>query len=212
MRVLGKPSKAQVLSPLGINGAANGSNVSSGNQPKIQNNTFVGNVQLAIWVETSNTQITGNNIATRLDVADTGLQGIRVMNWQDTDSDAVSNVRVEKNIISGFDWAIDLGNSGGPWNELLSSISVLSNTIYGGEGGVLVRSSAEGVTLRGNRFSALSGRDYAVSNTDPDAAILDAARNWWGDSSGPFHDVATTPDAVGEYVSDFVLFTPYHRS
>jgi parallel beta-helix repeat protein len=48
---------------------------------------------------------------------------------------------------------------------------------------------------------------YGVCNVDPSDTI-DAANNWWGDPSGPYHPTAN-PGGLGNAVSDYVDFVPW---
>ncbi|MDD4889280.1 MAG: right-handed parallel beta-helix repeat-containing protein, partial [Phycisphaerae bacterium] len=190
-----------------VNGAVDGANVSRRNPLKIQNNTFMGNVQRAVAVETSNTLISDNTITTSLAVGD-AWSGIQVRSGQPAGSNTVSNITIRDNVISGFTWGLKLGMNVATYgvDQGLTDITVNSNTIVGGTTGVLVMSSAENVRLRQNRFAALTG--FAVENTDADANILDARRNWWGDRTGPFH-ATTNPNGNGEAVDDLVQFAPF---
>ncbi len=97
----------------------------------------------------------------------------------------------------GFAQGVRLGNDGAP-AQTLTSIFVEENTINGNAGGVLVRSSAGGVTIFNND---LSGNDlYGVDNID--AAIADAGGNWWGD-----FDALIVGGSVG--MSGNVDYTPW---
>ncbi len=61
-------------------------------------------------------------------------------------------------------------------------------------------------TLRDNYFQ---NTGLAV-RTDPQLeSEIDAAFNWWGDSTGPYHPVSN-PDGLGDEVSDRVSFEPWH--
>jgi len=190
-----------------VNGAVDGGNVSAGNRLRIFNNTFLGNVQRAIAVETSNTEVAGNTLTTRLAFAD-AWAGIQVQNWQAQGSDDVRNVTISRNVITGFNWAMKLGmnDSSEPGRrQLLANVTVLCNIVAGNNQGILVRSWASGVRLLFNRLMGSAG--LAVENADPDQHVLTARFNWWGDETGPTH--ASNPGGQGEAVSDFVLFTPW---
>ena len=60
-------------------------------------------------------------------------------------------------------------------------------------------------TLRGNAI--FNNGQYGVYNADT-SVIVDAASNWWGSSSGPYHSTAN-PFGEGDQVSNAVLFTPW---
>jgi len=216
-----------------VNGAVHGCNVSAYNRLRIFNNTFVGNVQRGIAVETSNTDIAGNILTTRLAFADawTGIQVqgsdavanvtiSRVQNLQPAQgSDDVRNVTISRNVITGFNWAMELGMTGfnqamelgmngRDRGQLLGNLVVLCNIVVFNNQGILVRSSADGVRLLLNRLTGSVG--LAVENADPDQHVLAAYFNWWGDETGPTH--ASNPLGQGETVSDFVAFAPWLRA
>ncbi len=52
----------------------------------------------------------------------------------------------------------------------------------------------------------INSTSYGVYN-DSTFLRLDATKNWWGDSSGPYH--STNPSGSGNQVSDYVDFSPW---
>lgn len=191
-----------------INGAVNGGNVTARGHLVIRDNTFLGNVQRAIAVETSYTDILRNTIVTNLPVANT-YSGIQIRSGQPAGSNAANKITIQSNVVSGFTCGLKLGMNVAIYgvDQNLTDVVVKSNVILGGTTGVLVMSGAENVKLSGNQFVGMTG--LAVSNTDGDlTAILNAKSNWWGDATGPFNATGN-PDALGEAVGNRINFSPW---
>ena len=55
-------------------------------------------------------------------------------------------------------------------------------------------------------IGAISSDDFYPAAIMNDG--VDARNNWWGATSGPFHD-ANNPDGKGDYVGDIVDFDPW---
>ncbi len=58
-----------------------------------------------------------------------------------------------------------------------------------------------------NEGSGVPNAEYGVFNAD-DSVTVDAANNWWGDASGPYHATGN-PFGQGDPVTDHVLYTPW---
>ena len=87
-----------------------------------------------------------------------------------------------------------------------ASPTIESNLIYGNYCGIHTTDGAQ-PTLHGNAI--FNNSNYGVYNDDT-SVIVDAIGNWWGSPSGPYHPTAN-PDGEGDWVSDYVLFTPWMR-
>ena len=64
-------------------------------------------------------------------------------------------------------------------------------------------------TISPNNIIANNG-DYGVRNYG-DRVTVNARNNWWGDTSGPYHETQN-PDGKGNQVSDHVDFEPYMKN
>lgn len=85
-----------------------------------------------------------------------------------------------------------------------ADMTLTNSTITNNEHGVVVADNAV-VTIQD---SELFDNDVmAVDNRSPETAVQ-AANNWWGASSGPYHP-ELNPDGLGDVVSSGVLFTPW---
>lgn len=171
---------------------------------KVQYNQFIGNVLRAITTERSNTIISNNTIITDLAPGlPGGYQGINVGG---ANSGNVTNVSVANNTIKGsasgkgFMYGIKLGYAA---TSVFANVSIVGNAIQLNEVGVWVNFSAGGVEVRWNNI--FNNTNYGVLNNATET--LNAAYNWWGNETGPWH--STNPTGLGDNVSDNVLFEPW---
>ena len=94
---------------------------------------------------------------------------------------------------------------GGIWCELSSSPIIDSCTISDNAGdGIFCHNHSSPLIIYCNITGNLG---FAVRNDDP-TALVAAENNWWGDATGPFHQV-TNPTGLGDTVSDYVDFDPW---
>ena len=95
------------------------------------------------------------------------------------------------------------GANGEPMLDLEAGDSILNSWVH--------HSAAAGIEASGQpsvtHNQIYSNTDYGLytSNTSED---VDARYNWWGHTSGPYHD-SKNPDGKGDPVSNHVLFTPW---
>jgi len=124
------------------------------------------------------TNITSNTIINNVN-SDPKIQnsGIRI----EGDS---TNPTVSSNIISG--------NSIG-----ITTVDVNNQLVIGGS-----PSTANSI-FQNNRYGMLNL--VTVTNVTP--SLVNAANNWWGNSSGPQH--ITNPSGTGNIVSDYITFKPF---
>ncbi|MCD6445083.1 right-handed parallel beta-helix repeat-containing protein [Candidatus Bathyarchaeota archaeon] len=77
-----------------------------------------------------------------------------------------------------------------------------------------IKNNAEGIRIAGTiglgnefHFNNIEGNtDFGINNLSP--SVVDATKNWWGDSSGP-HYPTLNPGGLGDKVSDNVDFDPW---
>ncbi len=167
----------------------------------IADNQVTGDIYRAFATGRSNTIISGNSIIT--DLAPSGTySGISV-----SDSEIRNNpldaVAVTGNTIkgSGTDEGFREGIRIGKSSENLTNISVTNNTLEGNDVGVLVRSSAEGVSVNFNNI--IDSVTLGVSNIDTET--LNATFNWWGTAVAT--EIADMVSATGVTYEPFLTAT-----
>ncbi len=84
------------------------------------------------------------------------------------------------------------------WPQV-ESCAIYNNTLYG----ISCRYDA-GITIH---YSNIAGNKYGLISENSDT-LVDASFNWWGDSTGPYHD-SLNPGGLGDTVSDYVDFEPW---
>lgn len=85
-----------------------------------------------------------------------------------------------------------------------STALIAGNQIHGNAVGILCAGSAQPV-IGGSvdRANDIHANIVAGVQNESEGIMINARHNWWGDSTGPFHD-STNPDALGNAVSDWV--------
>ena len=107
---------------------------------------------------------------------------------------------VENNIIkNNLKHGIYLTNGG-------SGHKIQGNTIINNENGIYLTSAVEANSIKINFNNIFSNSSYGINNTSSNS--LDATNNWWGDSSGPYHQTLN-PSATGNTVSSNINFIPW---
>jgi len=104
--------------------------------------------------------------------------------------------------ITDMDYGISIG---WPWVGLYpSSVNIQGSTISNNDlVGIYV---CDGSTLEAHFNNIVGNSVYGVWNNEGET--VDAAHNWWGDASGPYHPT-TNPGGEGNSVSDDVTFEPW---
>ncbi|MBS3789175.1 right-handed parallel beta-helix repeat-containing protein, partial [Candidatus Bipolaricaulota bacterium] len=120
--------------------------------------------------------------------------------------------KVEYNTITGTRQWEDIPGTG----ILLSDADdteITNNIIQDNEVGIYLLENLiedfDGDLPEGNfaHYNSITGNnDYGVQNET--SATFNAALNWWGDHSGPYHPTEN-PDGSGNQVSDNVIFSPW---
>ena len=110
-------------------------------------------------------------------------------------------------------------------------MNIINNNISGNKfDGIYIDSAS--TTISGNKIFKNIGKGIRVATSSPvtisgndiydnagfgiynwvyilyGGAPIDARNNWWGDESGPYHDILN-PEGQGDAVSDGVIFTPW---
>ncbi len=89
----------------------------------------------------------------------------------------------------------------------LTGVVIQDNQFSNNEGGIMVNDGFERVTINNNAI--FDNEEYGVVNDDyEEGPMLNAARNWWGDETGPSHE--ENPGGEGDQISDGVNFMPYY--
>ncbi len=152
----------------------------------ITNNVFSGTIIQGIMTEHDNTIIQGNVLTTDL----TGYSvGIRAKDYGVESDGLISDVDISGNDVIGFESGIEVQGA--------SLIDITGNTIDSNEVGVLVRSSADGVSVTDNNI--LSNSLYGVKNLDTVNSLV-ATNNWWG---------STEEEDIVMYVAGYVDYSEW---
>jgi hypothetical protein len=117
-----------------------------------------------------------------------------------------SSPHITKNIITNNTASIDTNGSGGGIACIINSSPYIDSCIISDNfcGGVSCSNGSEPIISYNSIFGNLG---YGVQNFDSNI-LVNAAYNWWGDSSGPYHPT-TNPGGLGDTVSDYVDFDPW---
>jgi hypothetical protein len=165
----------------------------------INNNYWAGVVALGYGVHT----FTGNTI----EYNERGLslgEGPSQSYEQDWEDSEISGNIIRYNTDEGIYYT--LGNQGGPVNI------GPDNEIYENGDGIVIDGPAYDLHINGNQIydnqTITSGLHVEGADTG-----LDAARNWWGDESGPYESL-NNPEGIGNAVyigidSEYVYYRPF---
>jgi len=95
---------------------------------------------------------------------------------------------------------IDIGYS-------TANCSISHNTVSGNRNGLFVSEQAR-ENNHAHSNSIFNNTHYGVL-VDRDSTLeFDASHNWWGNSTGPYHETLN-PIGTGDNISDLVLFEPW---
>ena len=165
----------------------------------IYNNEFYGYLYSGVSVEASNVDVSGNVIRSN---ATKGVYGIRFIDL--TGAQTYSGVTISDNVIQNFTYGIRIGTSADVGSNLTATIQF--NNVTGNDVGIWVR---YGAYLTGSvRYNSITGNtNYGINNAAGERSV-NAAYNWWGDKTGPYH-LTLNPTGLGDSVSEYVLFEPW---
>ncbi len=127
--------------------------------------------------------------------------GIRITGPSGQQRD-VQGVVLDSNVLSECDWGINIQA------VTLEDVTITNNQIHDGSRGLRFgATTALAGTVAVNYNSIYGNTEWGLLNGT--GVLVDATFNWWGDASGPFHDV-TNVDGQGDQVSDDVDYTPWY--
>ncbi len=101
----------------------------------------------------------------------------------------------------------DIGGDGLRMEDSIGDHEICRSEFSNCNNGVLAKNQGLPIVISESRFIENTG--YGVLNQN--SVEVDARNNWWGDETGPLHDTLN-PDALGDRVSDGVLFDPWRTT
>lgn len=87
-----------------------------------------------------------------------------------------------------------------------ASTTISENFIYGNIGSGIYKDNDLPATISGNDIFGNS--DFGIYNSLGALATVEAKNNWWGDVSGPYHEILNA-EGEGDEISDGVIFEPW---
>jgi len=84
--------------------------------------------------------------------------------------------------------------------------SVLDNQITGNGNGITLAGATENAVIRFNSLHVNAG--YALNDSMTGDHTVVARDNWWGETSGPYHEVGN-PEGKGGHISNGIVFDPW---
>jgi len=93
-----------------------------------------------------------------------------------------------------------------------ASTTISGNYIFGNQRHGIYMATSAPATISGNDI--YSNNDFGIYNRAyilSGGAPIDAKNNWWGDESGPYHELLN-PEGIGDVVSDGVIFDPWLKA
>ena len=122
----------------------------------------------------------------------------------------ISEVDEDSEVTIGEDNTISDNDDAGIYlNENVAGVSIEGNTITGNglvtDRTGIVTNSSDGNEAHNN---TISGNNTGIENFDTEGSF-DAAKNYWGDSSGPLNETSNS-GGLGNTVGDNVLYRPFY--
>ena len=182
---------------------------------KIINNSFE-NKYYGIEIYGSSSGVSENNM-----IADNSLSSkLSGINLYQS-----SNITIINNSISDCDRGIVIfdcyrsiirdtiinNNTEGIYLKKSDHNEIVGNTIYLNADGIVIIQRSAGNPSTNNTIhnnNILGNTDFGINATENNGYITNAANNWWGDSSGPYHPVNNSI-GKGDNVTDHVKFDPW---
>lgn len=154
-----------------------------------------------ITVKIENNQLSGDRL--------TSADGIFIGDFPEYEPAGEITATITNNIVSGWQHGIRLVSS-------ITAAIIKGNTIFNNLGhGIYVESAVDVAGVYVNLNNIQSNDEYGILNGG--TGVLDARFNWWGDSTGPYHETSWEymgepygPHfGLGDNVSDYVLYDPW---
>ena len=168
----------------------------------VSNNIFTNIGRVGIWVGADNVLVTGNTYAGKgegdwLDYGiEVGYGGVATI----TDN-TITNCKG----VASSDGSTSAGILVTTYYGSGTTATITGNTLTGNTGGIGVGYDDEDTSTVVAHYNNINGNtDYGIDTT---ASVVDALYNWWGDETGPSHDLNL--GGQGDAVSDNVDFSPW---
>jgi hypothetical protein len=176
--------------------------VAYANDVIVSNNIFTNIGRVGVWVGGENALITGNTYTGKgaIDCLDYGIEvgmgGVATI----TDN-TITNCLGVASSDGSTSAAILVTTYYGPG----TTATITGNTLTGNTGGIGVGYDESDTSTVVAHYNNINGNtDYGIDTTAP---VVDALYNWWGDETGPSHDLNL--GGQGDAVSDNVDFSPW---
>ena len=176
----------------------------------INNNLCIGN-NVGISIEHSETNIINEN-----NCSENSKYGVEIFR---SNNNSLNENVLEKNERDGI--YIILGN-----NNFITSNSIRENDIHGifindGHYNEIINNNIDenriGIELTSASKGNIAGyniifnnEDSGINATNNDGYVIEAINNWWGDPSGPYHEIKNS-EGKGDEITDNVTFEPWLR-
>jgi len=162
-------------------------------------NEFYGYLFSGVSIEASNVTASNNVINSN---ATKGYYGVRFIDL--SGGQTHNGVTISNNIIWNLQYGIRIGTSTDLGSNLTATIQY--NNITGNDVGIWVRYGAY-LTDSVHYNNIVDNTNYGIDNAGGERSV-GAAYNWWGNKTGPQHNVFN-PLGTGDNVSDDVDFKPW---
>ena len=197
---------------------------------KIINNSIYSNNNNGIELSSSESNKINNNY-----IYSNNKDGI---DFSSSDSNMIENNSIYSNTMNGIDMAssdsntiknnsINSNNEKGIYLTSSNSNTIAMNHISNNSEGVRIIQSylntitynyisgnGDGIRMRGlspnnsvHNNNIYQNKDHGIIIEDSEAEV-NATRNWWGATSGPYH-ASINPSGTGDNITDYVLFDPW---
>jgi len=162
-------------------------------------NEFYGYLFSGVSIEASNVTASNNVINSN---ATKGYYGVRFIDL--SGGQTHNGVTISNNIIWNLQYGIRIGTSTDLGSNLAATVQY--NNITCNDVGIWVRYGAY-LTDSVHYNNIVDNTNYGIDNAGGERSV-DAAYNWWGNETGPQHNVFN-PLGTGDNVSDDVDFKPW---
>ena len=168
----------------------------------VSNNIFTNIGRVGVWVGADNVLVTGNTYTGKgaIDCLDYGIE-VGMGGVATITGNTITNCLG----VASSDGSTSAGILVTTYYEDGTTATITGNTLTGNTGGIGVGYDESDTSTVVAHYNNINGNtDYGIDTTAP---VVDALYNWWGDKTGPSHDLNL--GGQGDAVSDNVDFSPW---
>jgi len=176
--------------------------VDYGDDVIVSNNIFTNIGRVGVWVGGDNVLVTGNTYTGKgaIDCLDYGIE-VGMGGVATITGNTITNCLG----VASSDGSTSAAILVTTYYEAGTTATITGNTLTGNTGGIGVGYDDEDTSTVVAHYNNINGNtDYGIDTTAPS---VDALYNWWGDVTGPSHDLNL--GGQGDTVSDNVNFSPW---